>query len=437
MMTDTLVGVSPLERAAKKSLTPAEVERAAVRELVKAARARGDELTGPDGLLKAITKQVIEAALEEEMTEPVGYDKHAVEGRNGGNSRNGTRTKTVLTDNAGPVQVEVPRDRDASFEPVIVKKRQRRLTDVDAIVLSLYARGLTTGEISAHFAEIYGASVSKDTVSRITDRVLEDMQAWSSRPLQRVYAAVFIDAIMIKVRDGQVGNQPFYAAIGVDLAGHRDVLGLWPGNGAGESAKFWMNVLTELRNRGVADVFFIVCDGLKGLRLPESVNTVFKETIVQTCIVHLIRGTFRYASKKYWESIARDLRPIYTAVTADAAWAAFEEFEEKWGKAYPAIPKLWRAAWEQFIPFLAYDLEIRKVLCSTNAIESLNARYRRAVNAKGHFPTEQAALKTLYLVTRSLDPKGLGQARWVTRWKPALNAFAVTFEARMPAPENL
>jgi transposase-like protein len=435
MMTDTLVGVSPLEREAKKSLTPAEVERAAVRELVKAARARGDELTGPDGLLKAITKQVIEAALEEEMTEHVGYDKHAVEGRNGGNSRNGTRTKTVLTDNAGPVQVEVPRDRDASFEPVIVKKRQRRLTDVDAIVLSLYARGLTTGEISAHFAEIYGASVSKDTVSRITDRVLEDMQAWSSRPLQRVYAAVFIDAIMIKVRDGQVGNQPFYAAIGVDLAGHRDVLGLWPGNGAGESAKFWMNVLTELRNRGVADVFFIVCDGLKGL--PESVNTVFKETIVQTCIVHLIRGTFRYASKKYWESIARDLRPIYTAVTADAAWAAFEEFEEKWGKAYPAIPKLWRAAWEQFIPFLAYDLEIRKVLCSTNAIESLNARYRRAVNAKGHFPTEQAALKTLYLVTRSLDPKGLGQARWVTRWKPALNAFAVTFEARMPAPENL
>ena len=433
MMTETLVGVSP--RKAKKTLTPEEVERAAVRELVKAARARGEELTGPDGLLKAITKQVIEAALEEEMTEHVGYDKHAAEGRNGANSRNGTRVKTVLTDNAGPVDIEVPRDRDGSFEPVIVKKRQRRLTDVDAIVLSLYARGLTTGEISAHFAEIYGASVSKDTVSRITDRVIEDMQAWSSRPLQRVYAAVFIDAIMVKVRDGQVGNQPFYAAIGVDLAGHRDVLGLWPGNGRGESAKFWMNVLTDLKNRGVADVFFIVCDGLTGL--PDSVNTVFKHTIVQTCIVHLIRGTFRYASKKYWESIAKDLRPIYQAATADAAWAAFEEFEEKWGKAYPAMPKLWRAAWEQFIPFLDYDLEIRKVLCSTNAIESLNARYRRAVNAKGHFPTEQAALKTLYLVTRSLDPKGLGQARWVTRWKPALNAFAITFADRMPAAENL
>src|SRR6476469_4294299 len=351
MMTDTLVGVSPLERAAKKSLTPAEVERAAVRELVKAARARGDELTGPDGLLKAITKQVIEAALEEEMTEHVGYDKHAVEGRNGGNSRNGTRAKTVLTDNAGPVDIEVPRDRDGSFEPVIVKKRQRRLTDVDAVVLSLYARGLTTGEISAHFAEVYGASVSKDTVSRITDRVVEDMQAWCSRPLQPIYAAVFIDAIYVKVRDGQVGNQPFYAAIGVDLDGHRDVLGLWAGRGGGESAKFWMSVLTDLRNRGVRDVFFVVCDGLKGL--PDSVNAVFPMAIVQACVIHLIRATLRYASRKYWDQLARDLKPIYTAPTQEAAWAAFEELEEKWGKPYPAIPKLWRAAWEEFTPFLA------------------------------------------------------------------------------------
>jgi len=425
----------PRAGPAKKSATPAEAERAAVRELVKAARARGEDLTGPDGLLKSITKQVIESALEEEMAEHVGYDKHAIEGRNGANSRNGIRTKTVLTDNAGPVVIEVPRDRDGTFSPVIVAKRQRRLSDVDAVVLSLYARGLTTGEISAHFAEVYGASVSRDTVSRITDRVIEDMQAWSGRPLQRVYAAIFIDAIMVKVRDGQVGNQPFYAAIGVDLAGHRDVLGLWAGSGGGgESAKFWMSVLTDIKNRGVADVFFIVCDGLKGL--PDSVNAVFPAAIVQACIIHLIRGTFRYASKKYWETIAKDLRPIYTAASPAAAWAAFEEFEQKWGKAYPAIPKLWRAAWEQFIPFLDYDVEIRKVLCSTNAIESLNARYRRAVNAKGHFPTEQAALKTLYLVTRSLDPKGLGQARWVTRWKPALNAFAITFADRFPAAET-
>ena len=234
-MAGTLSSVGSMPKDAKKAVSPSEAERAAVRELVKAVRARGEELTGPDGLLKAITKQVLEAALEEEMTEHVGYDKHAVEGRNEANSRNGTRTKTVLTDNAGPVPVNVPRDRDGSFEPVIVKKRQRRLSDVDAVVLSLYARGLTTGEISAHFAEIYGASISKDTVSRITDRVVENMQAWAGRPLQRVYAAVFIDAIMVKVRDGQVGNQPFYAAIGVDLAGHRDVLGLWPGNGGGRA----------------------------------------------------------------------------------------------------------------------------------------------------------------------------------------------------------
>jgi transposase-like protein len=438
-MTETLAGMGSLKKAAKTTTTtttPGQAEQAAVRELVRAARDRGEELTGPDGLLKSITKQVLEAALEEEMTEHVGYDKHAVEGRNGGNSRNGTRAKTVLTDNAGAVPVEVPRDRDGTFEPVIVKKRQRRLTDVDAVVISLYARGLTTGEISAHFAEVYGASVSKDTVSRITDRVVEDMQAWSARPLQPVYAAVFIDAIMVKVRDGQVGNQPFYVAIGVDLAGHRDVLGLWAGHGGGgESAKFWMGVLTDLRNRGVRDIFFVVCDGLKGL--PDSVTAVFPQTIVQTCLIHLIRGTFRYASKRYWDQLAKDLRPIYTAVNAEAAWAAFEELEEKWGKAYPAIPKMWRAAWNEFIPFLDYDIEIRTVLCSTNAIESLNARYRRAVNAKGHFPTEQAALKTLYLVTRSLDPKGLGQARWVTRWKPALNAFAVTFADRMPAAENL
>jgi putative transposase len=434
-MTDTVAGMGSLENAAKKSLTPQEQEHAAVRELVRAARARGEDLTGPDGLLKTITKSVLESALEQEMTEHLGYDKHAAEGRNGANSRNGNRTKTVLTDNAGEVQVEVPRDRDGTFAPVIVAKRQRRLSDVDAVVLSLYAKGLTTGEISAHFAEVYGASVSKDTVSRITDKVLEDMAVWTSRPLAPAYAAVFIDAIYVKVRDGQVGNQPFYAAIGVDLGGRRDVLGLWAGTGGGESAKFWMSVLSELKNRGVADVFFIVCDGLKGL--PDSATAVFERAVVQTCIIHLIRGTFRYASKKYWEALARDLRPIYTAPSAEAAWAAFEELEEKWGTPYPAISRLWRSAWEQFIPFLAYDVEIRTVLCSTNAIESLNARYRRAVTVKGHFPTEQAALKTLYLVTRSLDPKGTGQARWITRWKPALNAFAVTFADRMPAAENL
>ncbi len=435
MMTEKITSVSSMPKKVKKTTSRSEAEQAAVRELVKAARARGEDLTGPDGLLKSITATVLETALEEELTEHLGHEKHQAPTTETGNIRNGTRSKTVLTDAAGEVTIAVPRDRAGTFEPVIVKKRQRRLSDVDAVAISLFAKGLTTGEISAHFHEVYGASISKDTVSRITDKVLEEMAAWSSRPLQPVYAAIFIDAIYVKVRDGQVGNQPFYAAIGVDLNGRRDVLGLWAGQGGGESAKFWMNVLADLKNRGVRDVFFIVCDGLKGL--PDSVNAVFPQAIVQACVIHLIRATLRYASRKYWDQLAKDLRRIYTAPNVEAAWAAFEELEEKWGKPYPAIPKMWRAAWEEFTPFLAYDVEIRRVLFSTNAIESLHARYRRAVTVRGHFPTEQAALKCLYLVTRGLDPKGTGQARWTMRWKPALNAFAVTFADRMPAAENL
>jgi putative transposase len=431
-MTETLMDVSPSSKEAEPQ--PSVEELDAARELVRQARARGVALTGPDGLLKALTKTVIETALDEEMSEHLGYDKHDPSGRNLANSRNGKRSKTVLTGTVGQVDLEVPRDRDGTFEPVIVKKRQRRISDVDEIVLSLYAKGLTTGEISAHFAQIYGASVSKDTVSRITDRVIEEMQAWSGRPLEAVYAAVFIDAIMVKIRDGQVGNRPVYAAIGVDLDGHKDILGMWAGDGDGESAKFWMAVLTELKNRGVTDVFFVVCDGLKGL--PNSVNTIWPMATVQTCIIHLIRGSFRYASRKYWDELSRDLKPIYQGVNADAAAAALEGLEEKWGQRYPAMIRLWRNAWAEFIPFLDYDLEIRRVICSTNAIESLNARYRRAVKARGHFPTEQAAMKCLYLVTRSLDPKGTGQTRWAVRWKPALNAFAITFADRMPAAED-
>ena len=260
MMTEKITGVSSMpKQAAKTTISRGETERAAVRELVKEARARGEDLTGPDGLLKAITATVLETALEEELTEHLGHAKHQAPVAENGNIRNGTRPKTVLTDAAGEVRIAVPRDRAGTFEPVIVRKRQRRLSDVDAVAISLFAKGLTTGEISAHFAEVYGASIGKDTVSRITDKVLEEMATWSSRPLQPVYAAIFIDAIYVKVRDGQVGNQPFYAAIGVDLGGRRDVLGLWAGQGSGESAKFWMNVLTDLKNRGVRDVFFIVC----------------------------------------------------------------------------------------------------------------------------------------------------------------------------------
>ncbi len=427
-MTTTLSDMT-----AKKRPDPT-AEEVAARELVRLAQEQGLSLTGPDGLLKQFTKTVLETALNEEMTAHLGHEKNRAPGeRDSANVRNGTRTKTVLTHATGQVQLEVPRDREGTFEPVIVRKRQRRLGEVDEVVLSLYARGLTTGEIAAHFDQIYGASVSKETVSRITDKVLEEMQTWSTRPLDGVYAAIFIDAIVVKIRDGQVANRPIYAAIGVSLAGEKDVLGLWAGTG-GEGAKFWMSVLVDLKNRGVSDTFFVVCDGLKGL--PEVVGNVWPLATVQTCIIHLIRNTFRLASRRDWDALRHDVKAIYTAVNAAAARAALEELTEKWGAKYGAIARLWENAWEEFVPFLDYDLEIRTVLCSTNAIESLNARYRRAVKARGHFPSEQAALKCLYLVTRSLDPTGVGRARWTMRWKPALNAFAITFADRWPAPET-
>jgi putative transposase len=427
-MTATLDDVTK-----KKARAEASAQEQVAEELVRRAREQGLSLTGPDGLLKQLTKTVLETALNQEMTEHLGHDKHAPPGNETGNVRNGTRPKTVLTEGSGQVGIEVPRDREGTFEPQIVRKRQRRLSGVDEMVLSLYAKGLTTGEISAHFAEIYGASVSKETISRITDKVVEEMTDWCNRPLDGVYAAIFVDAVMVKVRDGQVANRPIYAAIGVTLAGEKDILGLWAGTG-GEGAKFWMSVLTDLKNRGIKDVFFVVCDGLKGL--PEVVGNAWPQAIVQTCIVHLIRNTFHLASRRDWDALRRDLKPIYTAVNADAARAALDELAERWGQRYPAIIRLWDNAWEQFIPFLDYDIEIRKVLCSTNAIESLNARYRRAVKARGHFPTEQAALKCLYLVTRSLDPTGTGRTRWAMRWKPALNAFAITFGDRFPAAET-
>ncbi|BAX97825.1 IS256 family transposase [Mycobacteroides stephanolepidis] len=411
-----------------------QIDTAAVAaQLLAQAGEQGVELVGPDGLLNALTKQVLESALQAEMDEHLGYEKHQVAGRNGGNSRNGVREKTVLTE-IGPVQIEVPRDTDARFDPKIVRKRQRRLTGIDQIILSLTAKGLTTGEVAAHFGEVYGADVSKDTISKITDKVVGEMAEWAGRPLDSVYPVMFIDAIHVKIRDGQVANRPVYVAIGVTTAGERDILGLWAGDG-GEGAKYWLAVLTEIKNRGTADVCIVVCDGLKGL--PESINTVWPAAVIQTCVIHLIRNTFRYASRKYWDEMARDLRPVYTAATEAAAKERFVEFSGKWGQRYPAIMRLWENAWSEFVPFLDYDTEIRRVICSTNAIESVNARYRRAIRARGHFPTEQAALKCLYLVTRSLDPTGKGRARWAMRRKPALNAFAIAFEGRItPAANN-
>jgi transposase-like protein len=407
------------------------VDEQLVRQLTERARAEGLQLTGEGGLLQKLTKLVVESALDGEMDDHLGYDKHDPVGRNGGNSRNGKRAKTLLTE-AGPVEISVPRDRDGSFEPRLVAKRQRRLSGVDDLVISLSAKGLTHGEISAHLAEVYGAEVSKQTISTITDRVLEGMGEWQNRPLDPTYPVIFIDCINVKIRDGQVANRPIYVALAVTVDGTRDILGLWAGeHGDGEGAKYWLRVLTEIKNRGVNDCLIVVCDGLKGL--PGAVETVWPQTIVQTCIVHLLRNSFRYASKKDWSAIAKDLKPVYTAPSEQAALDRFAEFGEKWEKRYPAIIRLWTNAWAEFVPFLAFDTEIRTVICTTNAIESINARIRRAVNARGHFPTEQAALKCVYLAIMSLDPTGTGRKRWTNRWKAALNAFEITFDGRLSA----
>src|SRR5690606_32555233 len=391
------------------------------------ARAEGVELVGENGLLGRLTKLVLESALEGEITDHLGHDKYERSGNQTGNTRNGGRSKTVLTD-VGPVEITVPRDRDGSFEPKIVRKRQRRLSGVDEMVISLAAKGLTTGEISAHLAEVYGAEVSKQTISTITDKVLDGMAEWQNRPLDLVYPVIFIDAIHVKLRDGQVANRPIYVAMAVTVDGERDILGLWAGDG-GEGAKFWLHVLTEIKNRGVADALMVVCDGLKGL--PQAIEQVWPQAVVQTCVVHLLRASFRYAARQHWDAIAKALKPVYTAPTEAAALERFYAFAEVWGGKYPAIVKLWEDAWAEFVPFLNFDTEIRRVICSTNAIESVNARIRRAVKARGHFPNEQAALKCVYMAIMSLDPTGKGRKRWITRWKAALNAFAITFEGRL------
>lgn len=400
-----------------------------INQLVDRVKTSGLQLTGEGGVLQQLTKRLLESALEGEITDHLGYDKHAPAGRNTGNSRNGSRSKTVLTD-VGPVEITVPRDRDGSFEPKIVAKRQKRLTGVDEMVISLAAKGLTTGEISAHLAEVYGAEVSRQTISTITDKVIEGMAEWQNRPLDPVYPVIFIDAIHVKIRDGKVANRPIYVALAVTCEGRRDILGLWAGDG-GEGAKHWLHVLTELKNRGVNDVLMVVCDGLTGL--PDAIAAVWPQTITQTCIVHLLRNSFRYAGRQHWDAIAKALKPVYTAPTESAAMERFLEFCETWGARYPAIVRLWENAWAEFVPFLAFDPEIRRVICSTNAIESVNARIRRAVKARGHFPNEQAALKCVYMAIMSLDPTGTGRKRWTMRWKPALNAFEIAFDGRLAA----
>jgi transposase-like protein len=302
--------------------------------LVARERSAGVELTGDGGLLTGLVRQVLQTGLEVEMTEHLGYERHAVEGRGSGNSRNGTTPKRVTTE-VGQVDLQVPRDREGTFDPVTIPKYQRRLDGLSGNVISLYAKGLTTGEIQAHLEEIYDTAVSRETISKITDEIVEDMLAWQNRPLDPLYPVVLIDAIVIKVRDAQVANRPVYVAIGVNLQGERDVLGLWLGPTGGEGAKQWATMLTELKNRGLADALIVCCDGLKGL--PDSIRTTWPDATVQTCVVHMVRNSLRYASKADWGKITKQMRAIYTAPTVAAAEAEFETFSDDWRSKYPAM----------------------------------------------------------------------------------------------------
>ena len=398
-----------------------------------AARARqqaaegGLKLLGSDGLLQALTKQIIEAALEAELDEHLAGARQDPDNGTARNERNGRRGKKIATE-VGPVQVIVPRDRAGSFDPAVVRKSSRRTSGIDEMVISLVGKGLTTGEVAAHLKEVFGVETSKETVSAITDRVLEGMHEWRHRPLDAVYPVLIIDAVHVKIRDGAVANRAIYVAIAVTVAGTREILGIWAGDG-GEGAKAWQATLTEIRNRGVKDVCIVLCDGLNAL--PEAVNRVWPRAIVQRCLIHLQRNSFTYASKRDWPALSRDLKPVLTAPNAQDAEARFLEFAEAWEPKYPAIVKLWTQAWPEVVPYMAFDREIRYLLTSTNAVESLNARLRRAVKASGHFPTELAALKRLYLAILSLDPTGKAPQRWSNRWKPVLNAFEMAFDGRL------
>jgi transposase-like protein len=402
-------------------------------QLLGKAQAEGVELLGPDGLLSQVTKAVLERALAEEMTGHLGYEKHDPAGRGSGNNRNGSTGKSVLTD-IGAVDLAVPRDRNGTFEPQIVRKGQTRLKGFNERIIALYARGMTTRDIRAHLREIYDVDVSPDLISRVTDAVVEELTEWQGRPLDRgVYPVVFIDALFVKIRDGVVTNRPVYLAIGIDCEGAKQVLGLWVGPTTGESAKFWLTVLSELKSRGVGDVCIVCCDGLTGL--PDAIGVTWPQAVVQLCVVHLIRASLRYASKRYWAPLTKDLKLIYTAADQAAAAAALEAFDERWGGRYPAIVKLWRAHWEQFTPFLAFPPEVRRVIYTTNLIESMNARLRKVTRNRGQFPSEQAALKVLYLAVRNLEEfRGPNTGIRSSGWKQALQAFTIYFDGRIPTP---
>jgi transposase-like protein len=391
--------------------------------------AEGLELLGPDGVLTELTSQIMNRAMDVELTDHLGYERGDPAGRGSGNNRNGTSPKTVLTD-AGAVPVDVPRDRQGSFEPKLVAKHQRRLEGFNDLVVGLVARGMTVRDVRAHLAEAYQVEISAELVSKITDAVVPELRAWQARPLDAVYPVIYVDAIVVKVRtDRVVVNRPVYLALGVDVDGAKHVLGLWLGDG-GEGAKFWLNVCTELKNRGVTDVLIACCDGLSGL--PDALETVWPQTTVQTCVVHLIRNSIKFCSYKDRRAVVQALKPIYQAPTVEAAEDAMDDFELEWGDRYPAIVDLWRRNWERFTPFLAFDPAIRKIIYTTNAIESLNYQLRKVSKTRGHFPTDDAVLKILYLAIRNIGNTRGGEIGTNTQgWKHALNALAIAFPGRL------
>ena len=384
-----------------------------------------EDLIGENGLLNQLTKRLLERAMSAEMTEHLGYERHEVAGQNSGNSRNGKSAKT-LKGTFGTLPIEVPRDRNGTFEPQIVEKHQTRFTGFDENIISLYARGLTTREIQQHLEEIYQVEVSPGLISTVTDEVIDDVKAWQNRQLDEVYPIVYLDALQFKVRDGaHVRNKAVYIAIGVNLSGLKEVLGLWIAQT--EGAKFWLSVVTELKNRGVSDIFIACVDGLKGF--PEAIETVFPRAEVQLCIVHLVRYSLNFVGWKQRKEVATDLKRIYASATEAEAEIRLAEFAEKWDERFPMISRSWRSNWPRVIPFFAHPEEIRRVIYTTNAIESLNMSLRKVTKTRSSFPNDEAVLKLLYLALRNIAK------RWtmpIHDWKAALNRFAIIYEDRMP-----
>ena len=388
-----------------------------------------EDIIGENGLLKQLTKALLERALNAELTEHVGYEKHDPVGYNSGNSRNGT-TRKKLKGDFGELELETPRDRNGSFEPQLVSKGQTRFAGFDDKIISMYSRGMTTREIEGHLKEMYGVEVSPTLISNVTEAVMEEVKIWQNRPLDEVYPILYMDALRVKVRDGgHVLNKAIHVAIGVNLEGRKVVLGLWTAQN--EGAKFWLQVLTELQNRGVKDIFIACVDGLKGF--PEVIESVYPNAEVQTCIVHMVRASLNYVSWKQRKQVAADLRQIYQAATAVDADVQLGAFAQKWDAVCPMVSQTWRRHWDRITPFFAYPAEIRKVIYTTNAVESLNMSLRKIIKMRGSFPNDEAALKLLYLALRNASKK------WtmpVQNWPAALNRFSILWPARMPAGER-